>query len=622
MRMRMTLIAAALLALCLAAAPPPARAAVELTVVDPLKPIYGPADVRSDGDVLLMVGPRGGVASAQVVATGEGLREVRAAVSALRSEEDTIPADALGIYYAVKVEDYPIGREAAERDEEHRFLEPYYDALHPEPPPQTGEILPIWLVADIPAEAAPGTYGGRLSVGEEAVPVELTVGAWRCPPLTEAVTHVGFVPSHDALAKHYEVEPWSEEHWDLIEQQLRLLGGVGADDLWIWVSPQRQARELALVRFRTEGDRLAPDFSILDRYLELFDEHVGRPQWALVHVWNRPPRRGRRTIEETQPGWVDGEWGEIPRPETLDAEELWQVVMDGIHERVTARGWDESSIVLSLSSDQTPCPWTVQTFQQVAPYARWAIWSHMRGGLRPWAFPPDEPIVYANEQVNAYFAHVYTPSPSVWIRRPDERVRRAVIEDGIQGGWNAVRDIYTSLRNDLHRFHTLPQYRNLPNGTMITVDRERGGDAGFAFIWFDFWQRDFPNGWMRTGTRWNTGSIVETGPDGPIPTVRYQAVREGLQDTEARLVVERALAEDALPESLAEEARALLMEMMEVRYGGRTDEGYAFSGGHAGSTLGRPGHTWRMAEYPRWQEMLVELFALADRVQRHAGEAR
>ncbi len=604
--------------LALLALPEALGADMKLTVLDPLKPTYKADDVNASStpQVLRLVAPRNGFASAQVVATGRDLTELAVEVTPLNGQSDTIGSGHLRIRYAGKE---LLQSQGAEELAKHRFLEPYYDSLHDSPPQDAADLLPIWLTVSVPADTAPGLYRGSLSVGADSVPVELCVGEWVCPEPEDWVTHVGTMASTDALAEHYKVGLWSEEHWSLIEKELALLGGIGNDDLWIYVCPEYQIEGLSTVRFTTVGDHLEPDFSVLDRYLELYAKHVGRPRWVIVHAWNGQPDRRRMTVETTQRGIVDGQMGDVPRVNAMGGEQVWKRVMDGIHQRVTGLGWGEETILIGLSKDQPPTQWTVDAFARIAPYARWASWSHGRGGLNLWAFEPDEPIRYASGQVLAYYVLPYTPSPSEWVRRPDRPVEWVVIQDAIQGGWNAVRACYASCRNDLHKYHVPAQYRGLPNGTMLTIDRERGGFAGFCFVWFDFWTRRFPNSWMRIGTRRNVGSLVEPGPDGPVATVRYEMLREGLQETEARIQIEKALVNGDVSGDLAETCRSLLQEMIDIRFQKKADGGgdgaYGFSGGHAGSTLGAPSHTWGVAPYPTWIELTARLFDLAGQVQ-------
>jgi hypothetical protein len=65
---------------------------------------------------------------------------------------------------------------------------------------------------------------------------------------------------------------------------------------------------------------------------------------------------------------------------------------------------------------------------------------------------------------------------------------------------------------------------------------------------------------MNNGIAW----ILGKGRDGPVPTMRYEAMREGLQDVEARIYLEKAWLDDG--------ARALLGEDLRKRIRAELDE--------------------------------------------------
>jgi hypothetical protein len=78
-------------------------------------------------------------------------------------------------------------------------------------------------------------------------------------------------------------------------------------------------------------------------------------------------------------------------------------------------------------------------------------------------------------------------------------------------------------------------------------------------IGLDFWmarQEDMPRATSFIGSHIN--SLTVPGPDGAVPTVRFQMFREGVQDVEVRTGIARAYL--ALPEDRREPYRALLDE--------------------------------------------------------------
>jgi hypothetical protein len=203
----------------------------------------------------------------------------------------------------------------------------------------------------------------------------------------------------------------------------------------------------------------------------------------------------------------------------------------------------------------------------------------------------------------------------------------AQVPPHLQGGWNQDRMLLSTARNDIHKYHTPSQWRTFPNGMMIGY-REVGfadnkGSAGFAFLWLDFWPvenggyggwQPFINRWTNNMNRNNSPSLIEPGPEGPVGTVRFEMLRQGLQETEARVTIERALLQGDLPAELAAEAKALLSENFDVRF-----KDLEFKGGHAGSSLGNPPHMWGVRPYPERVAANAALFRMAARVSAAAG---
>jgi hypothetical protein len=116
-------------------------------------------------------------------------------------------------------------------------------------------------------------------------------------------------------------------------------------------------------------------------------------------------------------------------------------------------------------------------------------------------------------------------------------------------------------------------------------------------------------------SRNNSPALIAPGPDGPLATVRYEMFREGLQEAEARLVIEKALVAGRVEGPVADAARAELEKQIDIRF--RQGE---FKGGHAGGNLGKPERMWGFAPYPEWQANTLRLFEQAAAVAQSQGK--
>ena len=226
------------LALALALLPllcAPAQAAVRLSNADQMFQIRAEADLGAPRPLepVRIVGPRNGYCSGQVVASGDSLAAIRATMGDLKSADgSTISAANCTVRYAgLKTLQRAVATKNAASDPlgigEVFSNFPYYDVLNAQPPASPA-LLPVWLTVHVPADARPGRYTGTLTVGDAPVPVQLDVGAWRCPDPRDWVMHTAFVESPESVAMQYNVPIWSERHLALLEASLKLLGELWA----------------------------------------------------------------------------------------------------------------------------------------------------------------------------------------------------------------------------------------------------------------------------------------------------------------------------------------------------------------------------------------------------------
>ncbi len=576
----------------------------EVRVVDPVRPIYDIESARSApaAEEMLLVAPRNGTASAQIVVIGEGAAELRPRMGKLVFGDSELPADAVEIRYAHREEDYrPLlqGPTGARPDEDDRELfdiygdnvenveHAYYDRLLPIPE-EGAELVPVWVSIRVPADVMPGTYTGELTIGNVSVPVRAEVSEWISPDPIDFTTHVGVRPTNRYVA---------EGRWELVEQQVKFLGAIGANELWLDVRVGGWGGSGdPVIQFTRDGDQIVPDLRYAERYIDLFAEHVGRPTYLIFDYWSRGICRTANRDPAPLHVLVDGKREEVPLPEA-GGERLWGAAMGMLADMVEERGWPLESILLGMGGDRRPSSETVAIWQHLAPFASWAMSTHGRGDRPIGTFDEDEPIVLGPIEVG-YYSQPYMPRAG----RPAHNL----------GGWTVKHPVYSSGRNVLRKYMAPSQWRNFPNGMMVGHQGDQRVSGGFAGLFMDDLEvRGSWNTRMGFLVHNNSPSFIEPGPEGAglVPTVRFEMLREGLQETEARVVIERAIAEGRLGETLEQEAKELLSKLYRIRY----REGN-FRASDGGLRSFRAESHWAVAEYPRWMELTLQLYAMAARV--------
>jgi hypothetical protein len=153
-----------------------------------------------------------------------------------------------------------------------------YEALRPveDGDPSRGETEAIYVSYRVPLHTEPGDFSlsVRIDVGGEIaeVSVHITVHKASVPELGHLRVTNWFSLSH--IARHHELEPWSEAHWGMIRQYAQMMRRGRQTD-FIPVAPERQPI----------GDgKWDFDFSRTERMIRLFlDEgftHIECPHFS------------------------------------------------------------------------------------------------------------------------------------------------------------------------------------------------------------------------------------------------------------------------------------------------------------------------------------------------------
>ena len=500
--------------------------------------------------------PRNGVGSGQVVLTDqEGLREVSAKVGPLKGPAGVLPAGAVEIRYAGPSQTVH-----------------YCDPLLLKPP-ANAKTLPIWTIVQAPKDQAPGWYTGTLEITANAktfsVPLQVLVTAARVPDARDFTAPTGVAHSPESLVGYYKVKHWSAEHFRLMESSFRLMGQLGNCVVQVPVILGSMSPSLSqngapaggpefqpLVRWVKTGDTLAPEFSLLEKYLDAYLKHCPPPKAISFYVWDmrfsrlkmgafrgdggfQTPDfvsadkrlRGDQPFRVLQWDPVTDATTPIPVPEFEDegAAAFWRPLLDGLRAVVTKRGWSDRIIMLGLGSDVRPSAKASALLREWAPYARWHFFSHFSADPRP---KDGKWIVNLGYEIGLGVTPFCPPRTAKMLElqmaaAPNEFIEQTTERWTWQEGSPPMTFRQMPLRGDLGR------------------------------IGLDFWVT-VPG--VPPYASYLGGNNTLTGPDadGPVPTVRFQMVREGIQDMEIRRMIVRALL--ARPEDQRKPYRDLLDE--------------------------------------------------------------
>jgi len=512
------------------------RPGVDFRAGDPLEPLR---PVR-------LATPRGGVSSGQVVVSAAAeLRGVSATLGSLKSDTGAVlPPGCVSIRYATADGDIA------------KLLDR---------PPGPTPILPIWLTARVPKDAAPGEYRGAMTIDglkeKVSVPVELRVYDWTLPDLPDYGTSVSLLHCPESVARQYGVPLWSDRHFELLEKSMALLGYGGNTLLTVWAIGEDWFGDHPAIVFRKEGGRYVPDFRFVRRYLELYDEHAPPPRQLCVQVWNYSvSRRGfgrdggnrKWTCDTLKVRLLEGNRlvpGEIPVYTRPGTEQTWAAVAAGMKQMLGDLGWSGTRLLWGTGGDNLPTEEIVAFFNRIDPEIHWRVATH-GSSVRNWGETPEQ----RTQPGGLILGHASMVRRNITRRRlVDDCPFEVIKRDGVA----PVATDYL---------------------TMAPLGRIAAGYGGIAFLTFDYWdvltddrgrQRSPLGAYVGFGNIHGSGrAFVAPGPDGAAPSPQLEALREGLQITETLLYLRAALADPqrraSIDPATAAETEALIQTLMDV----------------------------------------------------------
>jgi len=555
----------------------PAVATAEVTVWN--YEVLGDAYRVSDPGPLksmTITGARNGTFSGAVaVQSAKPIAGLRASVGKLSMDGADIPAGQVAVRYAVSWEPT-------------RGLPGGLDILLESPPAEVAvqkdrALAGVWVTVTVPEGAKAGLYRGQLTVQAEGlppqkVPVELTVAEWRMADSQDWRTWIELIQSPDTLALEYDVPLWSDRHWAMVAKSFQLMRTTGSRVVYIpLLRNTNQGNSESMVRWiRRKDGSFKPDYAIMEKYLDLAQEHLGDIDLVVFYAWDaylvltyrkhsyveRPKTPGQAqqrwdmrqqglTVTMLDPETGKTEPGGLPHYTAPESRAIWQPVYTELRTRMKRRGL-EDAMALGMVTDVEPSKEEVQFLQEVTGGLSWVAHSHFR---RIYKKPSPNKALHriADIRYEAHASKTFQVNP----------------EKGRLYGWQVPE-----LRVELNRFNQL-------NGHPLRVRQIAqlnitGDQRGIGRLGADLWSAVRDKRGKRAGqvfarypeNHWRGLNIgcwfLAPGRAGPVATARLENLREGVQECEARIFIESALLDadkkQRLGPDLAKRAQAVLDE--------------------------------------------------------------
>ncbi|MFH1022042.1 MAG: glycoside hydrolase domain-containing protein [Planctomycetota bacterium] len=458
-------------------------------------------------------------------------------------------------------------------------------------------LLPIWVTVRVPKDAPAGKYKGALRLSGEGlagreVPMEMEVIGWTLPEPAGFQTFTCVYQSPESLAVQYGTALWSEEHWKLLEKSWRLLGRMTNNLLVVpLVNHTQFGNDEGMIPWiKQPGGTYTYDFTVYDRYAALAARYCSIKmisyQVYLSSGWTMPGPDKPTCVTVVDPATGKREAMQLPAYGTPEAEKLWMSFIKELREHESKAGFHKDALtLLGISQDLGIHNGVVQFFKQVFPEAKWHYGAHHR---------PQSPVEKGMFALSEYmyvpwaFGSLGSAPLCSWQKRPVTLISQRI--------WD---------------YHQPPMVvRTMVERALLI------GDNGAGRMCLDFWP---VKGSTKLGAaislydRWPESVCAQRRPhmsylsvpgkDGACSTVKIEMYREGVQEAEARVFLEKAIAEKKVDGELAAKCLAVLnarAQFCRVVHSRPAPLAAAYDGG--------------------WQQAAADLYRLAAEVAAKSGK--
>jgi hypothetical protein len=208
-------------------------------------------------------------------------------------------------------------------------------------------VRPVWLSFNIPADAMPGVYDGKIGIysekGSTELEVKLKVQGMTLPGPEDWKFRLDLWQNPWVIAKYYHVEPWSEEHKMLLRKHLKLYADAGGTFVTTYgvYSPWSDASytiEGTMIGWTKKKDGSWKfDYSVFDQYVNLAaEEGIDRA----ITVYTPVPWEYRfRYTDENTGNYVYEAWP----PESEQFRKIFNIFLDDLAAHLKDKGWFEKT---------------------------------------------------------------------------------------------------------------------------------------------------------------------------------------------------------------------------------------------------------------------------------------
>lgn len=209
---------------------------------------------------------------------------------------------------------------------------------------------PVWVTVDVPKDAVAGNYSGKITVNtakqkKVVLNVQLKVQDKILPEPDKWAFHLDLWQNPFAVARYHKVELWSAEHFKLLRPLMEMLGDAGQKCITASIMHRPWGGQTfdqfeSLIKWNKNADSTwSFDYSLFDNWVE-FAMDCGITQQ--INCYTMIPWGNQFTYFDES---INKETTITTTPGTLVYEEIWTSFLQQFTEHLKDKGWDKITTI-------------------------------------------------------------------------------------------------------------------------------------------------------------------------------------------------------------------------------------------------------------------------------------
>ncbi|MCM1109851.1 MAG: DUF4091 domain-containing protein [Clostridium sp.] len=295
-----------------------------------------------------------------------------------------------------------------------------------------GAQRPVWATIDVPRDAAPGTYRGQIIVRDRYAPADLDTLSFAVEVIDRTLPapgdqkfYLNFWQQPYAISRYYGVEPWSDEHLELLAPYADLLARAGQRNVSAilfyepWGAQSNDKFEPMVETILGPDGKWSYDYTVFDRYVEFMGRHGidGEIDCFTMIPWDRNYR------------YFDQAAGEyrtlVCSPGSEEYASLWKSFLGAFEKHLKEKGWDQRAMISIDERSLADMQQAISIVKEAAPGLKIALAGNYHPEISDdlWSYtltmgdPFPEGVIEERRsrgQISLYYTCCSSPEPNIF----------------------------------------------------------------------------------------------------------------------------------------------------------------------------------------------------------------